>query len=472
MKSTCLQRVLPPKGQTPFRMSSQFRIAALMFDFNIRSNFQGSGFSRRSFLRVGGLAPLGIGLPSLLAAEAARGADGGPLPSGRAQSVLLVFLGGGLSHHDSFDPKPDASEEIRGKYQSIATNVPGLRIGELLPKMAQTMDKVCLVRSGAHNNDHHETATNWVLSGRFGTPFGDWPAMGAVAAHEFGFDGTLPPYVAIPRNPSFTWELGKSAFLGGRCESFKVGDPNDPNFKVRDLFAPEQLPDARIERRQSLLNTVDRLAERIDGSDAIESYDQYQQRATSMVLSPKAREAFAIEQESTEVRERYGRNTFGQSCLMARRLIQAGVRFATVNYAGWDHHGKIFESLDKKLPELDIGFSALIEDMHRQGLLEDTLVVCMGEFGRTPKINKDAGRDHWGPAASLLFAGAGVQPGKVIGATDRDGAFVTEKPISPADVAHTIFASLGIDPSKNLYTADGRPVEILESGRRIEDLFT
>jgi hypothetical protein len=414
--------------------------------------------------------PLGLSLPQLLASEKLLAAET-TQPSGRAKSVLLVFLGGGLSHHDSFDPKPDAVEEVRGKYASIDTNVTGLRVGELLPRMAQSMDKVCLVRSGAHNNDHHETATNWVMSGRFGTPFGDWPAMGAVAAHEFGFDGTLPPYVAVPNNPSFTWELGKSAFLGGRCESFKVGDPNAENFRVRDLLAPEPLPSARVARRQAFLSTVDQLARRIEGSDAIDSYDQYQQRATSMVLSPKARDAFSIDKEPAEVRDRYGRTTFGQSCLMARRLIEAGVRFATVNYAGWDHHAKIFESLDRKLPEFDVGFSALIEDMHARGLLEDTLVVCMGEFGRTPKVNKDAGRDHWGPAASLIFAGAGVQPGRVIGSTDRDGAFVTDTPCSPADVAYTIFTSLGINPRQHLYTGDGRPVEILDSGRRIEELF-
>lgn len=440
-----------------------------MLTLNPGSRPRGYGRNRRNFLRIGGLGTLGLSLPQLLAAEAHAESAGGP--KARARSVLLVFLGGGLSHHDSFDLKPEAAEEIRGKYKPIDTNVPGLQIGELLPKMAQTMDKVCLVRSGAHNNDHHETATNWVLSGRFGTPFGDWPAMGAVAAHEFGFDGMLPPYVAIPRNPSFTWELGKSAFLGGRCESFKVGDPNDGNFRVRDLAPPQGMSEERLLRRQSYLRAVDRLADRIEGSDAIDSYDQYQQRAASMVLSPQAREAFAIEKESDELRDRYGRNTFGQSCLMARRLVEAGVRFATVNYAGWDHHGKIFESLDKKLPEFDLGFSALIEDMDRRGLLEDTLVVGMGEFGRTPKINKDAGRDHWGPAASLLFAGAGVRPGQVIGETDRDGAFVTDKPFAPADVAYTVLSSLGIDPRKNLFTGDGRPVEILDSGRLMTELF-
>ena len=436
-----------------------------MYDITTGRSAFPVGFSRRSFLRVGGLAPLGLSLPELLAAEAAGG------PPARARSVILVFLGGGLSHHDSFDPKPDAAEEVRGKYGTIPTSLPGVRIGELLPRMAQTLSSVCLVRSGAHTNDHHETATNWVLSGRFGTPFGDWPAIGAVAAHECGFGGELPPYVAIPRNPSFTWELGKSAFLGGRYESFKAGDPNEASYRVRDLLPSESLPQVRVDRRQSLLAAVDRLAARVEGNDAIRSYDEYRARATSMVLSSRAREAFAIENEPDALRDRYGRNTFGQSCLLARRLVESGVRFATVNYGGWDHHAKIFEGLDKKLPEFDLGFSALVDDLKQRGLLEETLVVCMGEFGRTPKINKDAGRDHWGPAASLIFAGAGVKAGTVIGATDRDGGQVVEKAVAPADVAFTILSSLGIDPRKLISTADGRPVEILDAGRPIPDLF-
>ena len=421
--------------------------------------------TRRHFLRVGGLAPLGVTLPALLEAEAAASAPA------RARSVILVFLGGGLSHHDSFDPKPDAAAEVRGKYATIPTSLPGVRIGELLPRMAATLSSLCLVRSGAHDNDHHETATNWVLSGRFGTPFGDWPALGAVAAHECGFGGELPPYVAVPRNPSFTWELGKSAFLGGRYESFKAGDPNEAGYRVRDLLAPDALPPLRVERRQSLLAAVDRLAARVEGNDAIRSYDEYRSRAMSMVLSPRAREAFAIERESDGVRDRYGRTTFGQSCLLARRLVESGVRFVTVNHGGWDHHARIFEGLDAKLPEFDVAFSALVDDLKARGLLDETLLVCMGEFGRTPKINKDAGRDHWGPAASLLFAGAGVRRGAVIGATDRDGARVVETPIGPADVAFTILSALGIEPRKHLTTADGRPVEILDGGRFVHELF-
>ncbi|HZT81059.1 MAG TPA: DUF1501 domain-containing protein [Gemmataceae bacterium] len=423
------------------------------------------GVSRRDFLRVGAAGALS--LPLLLRAEA----DAAGRRKSRARSVILVYLGGGLSHHDSFDPKPGAPPEIRGKYSPIATSVPGLRIGELLPRMAKVMDRLTLVRSGAHNNDHHETATNWVLSGRFGSAFGDYPAMGAVVAHETGFAGKLPPYVAVPRNPSFTWELGKSAFLGGRYESFKAGDPNDANYRVQDLAPAEPLSAKRAGRRQTLLDAVDGLARQVEGNDQVATYDEFRQRAAAMVLSGEARRAFAIDREPDRLRDRYGRTTFGQSALLARRLVEAGVRFVTVNYGGWDHHAKIWDNLGRKLPEFDRGFSALVEDLDERGLLSETLVLCMGEFGRTPKINKDAGRDHWGPAASLLFAGAGVARGRVIGATDKQGAYVTRRPVAPADVACTVFETLGIDPRKQLRTPDGRPVEILDKGETVKELF-
>lgn len=421
------------------------------------------GQTRRDFLRVGGLSALGLSLPQLLRAEPR---------AARKRSVLLVYLGGGLSHHDSFDLKPDATPEVAGKYKPIATCVPGLQIGELLPNMAKVMDKVALVRSGAHNNDHHETATNWALSGRFGSAFGDFPAMGAVVAYETGFAGKLPPYVSIPRNPSFTWELGKSAYLGGRYESFKAGDPNDANYKVQDLSPVEAVSAKSSERRQTLLQAVDGLAERVHGNDQVTTYDEFHQRAAAMILSTEARDAFAIEQENDRLRDRYGRNTFGQSALLARRLVERGVRFVTVNYGGWDHHGKIFEGLDKKLPEFDRGFSALIEDMHQRGLLQDTLVLAFGEFGRTPKINKDNGRDHWGHAASLLFAGCGIRGGLVVGQTDKQGAYVTRRPVAPADVACTLFETLGIDPHKMLPAPDGRPQEILDKGETVKELFS
>jgi hypothetical protein len=424
-------------------------------------------FNRRNFLRVGAAGALS--LPTLLRSEAAQ--DPGRNKGARAKSVILVFLGGGISHHDTFDLKPEATADIRGKYSPISSVVPGLMISEKLPQMAKVMNKITLIRSGAHNNDHHETATNWVLSGRFGTPFGDYPAIGAVAAHEFGFTGTLPPYVSVPRNPSFTWELGKSAFLGGRYESFKAGDPNQANYKVQDLTAGETLPAKQLQRRESLLKAVDGLAERVQGNDQIATYDEFHQRAAAMILSSEARLAFAIDKEDNRLRDRYGRTTAGQSLLMARRLVEAGVRFVTVNYAGWDHHGKIFEGLDKKLPEFDQGISALISDMHERGTDKNTLVVVMGEFGRTPKINKDAGRDHWGQAGSLLMWGAGVKQGFVLGKTDKHGAFTTQRPVAPADVCYTILDSIGIDPRKQIHTPDGRPIEVLDQGELVREVF-
>ena len=424
-----------------------------------------NGVSRRNFMRIGALAPLGLSLPQLMAADTGAG-------SARAKSVILIYLGGGLSHHDSFDMKPDAVEQIRGKYKSIATTVPSLQICELLPKTAQVMDKVTLVRSGTHENDHHETATNWVLSGRFGTPFGDHPAIGAIVAHETGFSGTVPPYVAVPKNPSFTWELGKSVWLGGRCESFKAGNPNDANYRVRDLSAPTGITPQTLERRKSLLAAVDQLADRVKGSDQSATYDEFSRKAAEMVLSPQAQAAFAIEREETKTRDDYGRSEFGQSVLLARRLVENGVRFVTINYGGWDHHGDIFKGLDNKLPEFDQGYSSLILDLDQRGLLDDTLVLAMGEFGRTPKVNDKAGRDHWGRAGSMLWAGAGVARGKVIGATDKNGAFVTDRPVRPADVAWTVYESLGIDPAKELLTPEGRPVSILAEGATVTELFS
>ncbi len=404
-------------------------------------------------------------MPQLLAADAGARAA-------RAKSVILIYLGGGLSHHDSFDMKPEAVEQIRGKYKSIATTVPGLQICELLPKTAQVMDKLTLVRSGTHENDHHETATNWVLSGRFGTPFGDHPAIGAIVAHETGFSGAVPPYVAVPKNPSFTWELGKSVWLGGRCESFKAGNPNDANYRVRDLSTPTGITPQTLDRRKSLLAAVDQLADRVKGSDQIATYDEFSRKAAEMVLSPQAQAAFAIDREETKTRDDYGRSEFGQSVLLARRLVENGVRFVTINYGGWDHHGEIFKGLDNKLPEFDQGYSSLILDLDQRGLLNDTLVLAMGEFGRTPKVNDKAGRDHWGRAGSMLWAGAGVARGKVIGATDKNGAFVTDRPVRPADVAWTVYESLGIDPAKELRTPEGRPVSILAEGATVTELFS
>jgi hypothetical protein len=427
--------------------------------------------TRRDFLRVGAVGTLGLTLPAIYQAEARGSTPGQNRRAARARSVILVYLGGGLSHHDSFDLKPDAPEEIRGIYRPIASNVPGTQVGELLPRMARVMDRVALVRSGAHNNDHHETATNWVMSGRFGSAFGDYPAIGSVVSHQLGFRGALPPYVSIPRNPAFTWELGKSAWLGGRFESFRAGDPAQANFQVADI-APGANFDPRVEeRRRALLGTLDTLDTQVRGNDAVQTYGEFQRRAADLLVSSAARNAFVMEQENERTRDRYGRHTFGQSALLARRLIERDVRFVTVSFGGWDHHSQIWPGLSRKLPELDQGLSALIEDLEQRGMLSNTLVVVMGEFGRTPRLNRDMGRDHWAPAASLLFAGAGAHGGMVLGQTDRQGAYVTRRPVAPADVAATIYEAVGVDPHRWLMHPEGRPVEILDHGEPVRELF-
>ncbi len=428
------------------------------------------GLSRRDFLRVGGLGALG--LPALLRSEARGdvGTAGRSPAEASARSVILVYLGGGLSHHDSFDPKPDAPAEVRGKYGTIATKSPGIRYGDLMPGLAARSDRFSLVRSGAHGNDHHETATNWILSGKFGSAFGDYPAIGAVVAHELGYNGPMPPYFSVPRNPSFTWELGKSAFLGGRYESFKTGDPNDPNFRVQDISLGALSP-TELGRRQTFREALDGLARQAETDDQLRTLDEFQRRALDLVVSPEARRAFDLAREDPRLRDRYGRTTLGQGCLLARRLVESGVRFVTVNSGGWDHHAKIFPSLDRRLPDLDQSLSTLLDDLDGLGLLETTLVVVMGEFGRTPKVNKEAGRDHWGHAASLIFAGGGIAPGRVIGQTDDQGGHVTDRPVRPGDVAATIYKAVGVDPSRHLYTPENRPVAILDDGLPVTELL-
>jgi hypothetical protein len=419
--------------------------------------------NRRHALRIGALGALGLTLPQALRAAPARP---------RARSVILIYLGGGLSHLESFDLKPDAPAEVRGPFKQIDSNVPGVRICEHLPLMARRMDRLALIRSGAHENEVHPWATNNVLSGREAGLFGDYPSIGAVVSHELGFHGALPPYIAVPANPSFVWELGKSAFLGGGCESFKTGDPNDPNFRVRDMAPAESLATKRLDRRRSLLAAVDGLSRRVEQNDQLTTYDEFHRRAAAMILSSEARNAFVLDQENQRLRDRYGRTTFGQSCLLARRLVERGTRFVTVFFGGWDDHRGLQANMKARLPDLDCGLSALLDDLSERGLIADTQLVAFGEFGRTPKFNKDEGRDHWSPTASLLFAGAGVRGGQVIGVTDKQGAYVSKRPVSPPDVIWTVYEALGINPTKQLVTPDGRPIPLLERGARIEELYS
>jgi hypothetical protein len=443
-----------------------------MLDMNTgQGPVQCDGVSRRHFVRLGALSVLGLALPDMLRMEAAHAAEG-VAKKARAKNVLLIFLGGGLTHHDTFDPKPDAPQEIRGKYGVIPTKISGIRFSDQMPELAKINDLFALCRSQVTGSDHHETAAQWMLTGNYGVmQGGDYPALGAIVAHETRPMNALPPYVAIPRNHSFTWELGKAAWLGERYESFKTGNPSDGGWKVPNLSLLADVPQERLNRRRSMLKVVDTLAKRIEASDQIGSMDAFYQRATQMILSSEARQAFDLTKESAATHEAYGKDFWGQQALLARRLIEAKTRFVMLNQGGWDHHSNIFPACDNALPRLDKSVATLLKDMKQRGLLEDTLVAMYGDFGRTSKINKDAGRDHWGNAGVMLFAGAGVRPGQVIGTTDERGEYVLERPIRPPEVAATIYHALGVDYTKVLHTPQGRPVPILPDCEPIHELW-
>ena len=443
-----------------------------MLDVNAgQGPVQCDGISRRQMLRLGGLSILGLTLPDLLRLEAAQAADKFATKA-KAKNVLLIYLGGGLTHHDSFDPKPDAPQEIRGKYGVEKTGISGIRFSDQMKEMAKITDIYALCRGQVVGSDHHETAAQWMLTGNYGVmQGGDYPSIGSIVSHETQPLNTLPPYVAIPRNHSFTWELGKAAWLGERYESFKAGNCGDGNWKVPNLSLLDGVDESRLNRRQTMLKTIDTLAKKVESSDAIGSMDTFYQRATQMILSPEARQAFDLSKEDAKTQEMYGKDFWGKQALLARRMIEANVRFVMLNQGGWDHHAKIYEACDKALPALDRSVAALLRDMKQRGLLADTLVAMYGDFGRTSKINKDAGRDHWGNAGCMIFAGAGVRGGQVIGATDERGEYTVERPIRPPEVAATIYHALGINYEKALYTPQNRPVPILPECEPIKELW-
>ncbi len=430
------------------------------------------GTTRRDFLRLGTLSILGISLPALLQAEAAQAAEK-VANKARAKNVLLIYLGGGVTHHDSFDPKPDAPQEIRGKYGVIKTGLAGIRFSDKMQQMAKLTDIYALVRSQVTGSDHHETAAQWMLTGNYGLmQGGDYPSIGSIVTHETKPLNTLPPYVAIPRNHSFTWELGKAAWLGERYESFKTGDPTPPSWRVPNLSMLADVSDERLARRQKMLNSIDNLARRVEASDQLTSMDTFYQRATQMILSSEARQAFDLTKEPDKVQEKYGKDYWGRQALLARRLIESNVRFVMLNQGGWDHHANIFPACDNALPQLDRSVAALLTDMKERGLLQDTFVAMYGDFGRTSKINKDNGRDHWGNAGVMIFAGAGVRGGQVIGTTDERGEYVLDRPVRPPEVAATIYHALGIDFEKVLHTPQLRPVPIVPECEPIKELWS
>jgi hypothetical protein len=447
------------------------------------SDFLYQQIGRRTFLKVGGLGLAGLTLPNLLRAEEKRIGRG----KATAKSIILLFQFGGPSHLDTFDPKPKAPAEIRGEFAAIATNVSGIQVTAPLPRLAKFADKYALIRSVHHNRSNHNSGAYYSLTGReplvdivtASASATDFPHPGSIVAYLDPKERKVPASVSLPTmiaDGPFRTPGEFAGMLGKMYDPLWVlSDPNASNFDARDFSLPAEVDVGRVDDRKSILQELDARSRLVDEVGAIDGMNAYQSRAMELLTSPATKKAFDIKQEPDVVRDRYGRNTYGQSVLLARRLVEAGVRFVTVYYSagidGWDTHKDNFSTLKKsRLPHTDQSVSALLEDLDARGLLQETLVYWTGDFGRTPKINKDAGRDHWPPCQTVLMAGGGVQGGQVYGASDSTGAFPADKPARPDDITATLFHALGFDPDTNMVDQLKRPVPI-SAGKPLTSLF-
>lgn len=418
------------------------------------------GVSRRDFLTLGTCGLLGMGLADMLDAPAAA------VPAGRRdKSVIIIWLQGGPSHLDMWDLKPDAPSEVRGEFKAIETNVPGIRIGEHLPRTARVMDRLCLLRTVHGPEGSHERASRHLQTGWRPIPNVDYPSLSANFVKWGVAETDVPPFVGV-LNPI---EQGfGGGYLGPRFGPFLAGDPNQKDFAVRDLIPPPGVLLDRIGRRREILKGFDDGFRLVDRNPA--SLTSAGERAYRLAYSAPAREAFAIEKEPAALRDRYGRTSLGQGCLLSRRLVEAGVRAVTLFKGGWDTHGQNFSALKERLlPELDPAFATLVDDLATRGLLDSTLVVCLGEFGRTPKINGSAGRDHWPGAGTVVLAGGGVRGGQVVGETDATGSEPKTRPISIEEFAATIYHTLGVDHNQTNRTPDGRPVRLVDEAEPVRE---
>ncbi len=426
------------------------------------------GVRRRDLLKVGVLGGFGLGLAELLRMEARGETAGGA----REKSAILIYLDGGQSHIDSWDMKPDAGETA-GEFQPISTNLPGLEVCEHMPRLAQQADKYAVLRGVRDGIGVHGRGMDLIRSGNRPRASLKYPNVGSVISKEYRAPVGVPPFVSMPIQLTNS-TVETPGYLGVAYRSFSVaGDPNAEDFSVRALSAPNGMAPQRVEARQSLVARLDTAFEEVDVGDVnVAGMDRFYEQAYDILQSQATRDAFDLSQEPPEVRDHYGRTSVGQSCLLARRLIEVGVRCVTIDFGGWDTHQNNFTDLKEKLlPPWDAALAALLSDLHQRGLLETTLVWSTGEMGRTPKINENSGRDHWGQAMSMLMAGAGIRGGQVLGSTDETGAEVVDVAGRPEDVAATALGALGIDHHKEYHTSSGRPVQIVRDGEVIAGLL-
>lgn len=425
-------------------------------------------FSRRGFLTVGA-AGFGLTLSEYFRLKARADLKHyDPIPA-KADSVIHIFLPGGIAHQETFDPKPYAPVEYRGELGSVATKIAGEVFSETLPKTAQIADKLCVIRSMTHGEAAHERGTHNMFTGYRPSPALQYPSMGSVVSHEYGPKNNLPPYVCIPGVPN---EYAGTGYLSSSYSPFALGaDPANQNFRVQDLNLPGGVDDSRFATRRSALETVNAYFRSREKDDGLSAMDTFYDRAYSLISSQAAREAFNISAEPDAIRDEYGRNEAGQRMLMARRLVAAGVRFVTLTYGGWDMHNGIAGGMRSLMPAFDQAFTTLINDLDRQGLLERTLVMVSSEFGRTPKINATAGRDHWPKVFSVVLAGGGLKRGYIHGASNATASEPERDPVGPENLAYTIYNQLGIVADKELMAPGNRPIEIVDGGQVVKELL-
>jgi hypothetical protein len=420
--------------------------------------------SRRDFLHVGVVGGLGLTLTDFFRMEQAQAEQKDYVSKeGTAKSVIFIYMPGGMCHQETFDPKPYAPIEYRGPMGSIQTKVEGTLINETWRQTATITDKIAICRSMSHGEAAHERGTHNMFTGYRPSPALTFPSMGSVVAHEFGPRNNLPPYVCIPNQPN---KFAGTGYLSSSYAGFSLGsDPASSNFQVRDLKLPGGVDDKRFVTRRRILDAVNDHFVSKEKSDSLDAVDSFYNRAYAMISSQKAREAFDINKESAKTRDAYGRNTAGARLLLARRLVEAGVRFVTLTYGGWDMHSNISNSIKSQVPSFDQAFAALIRDLSDRNLLDSTMVCIASEFGRTPKINGNAGRDHWPKVFSVILAGGGIKQGIVYGSSNATASEPEENPLNVQDWATTIYDRMGIVADKELMAPGDRPIEIVDGGK-------
>ena len=436
-----------------------------------------NGLARRDFLQVGFSAIGGLSLSSIQRLRAEAAAARGKVSADQI-NCIFVWLDGGPSHYETFDPKPNAPVEIRGQFKSIPTSIPGVHFSEVMPNLAKCANKLTVIRSICHKDPNHGGGNHYLMTGAptpvpvgCGAFVSFHPSFGSMVSYERGVRGGLPAYMSLPQ----VSRSGGPNFLGAQHAPFVIsGNPASKGYRVRDVTLPPSVSQGRSMSRNLLraeLDNLQRISEKA-ADDPTVGFDTFYEQGLQLITSAKAQEAFDITKEPDSVRKMYGDHDFGQRLLSARRLVEVGVSFVVTYYGGWDHHRGIFKTMQKDDgPKLDQGLAALITDLDQRGMLDSTLVICLGEFGRTPKVNKDAGRDHWPGAMSVIMAGAGIPRGQVVGATDPKGYYAAENIYSPEDFAVSLYTKLGIDPHQVLHTNTGRPVQLVNGGKPIKELF-